>query len=567
MSVTDKAPRRLGISQLLEPDHPLTLPHFQRSYAWKEKRQVQEYWDDLKSALDGQGGPLDYFMGLVVIDSDRRIHDGQQRLATTLIFVQELYATAKALAKNDPQHDPDLFDELNAIVAPLNSPTKPVLEISGTDQAALLNRVGIAAALPESTLRLHAARRKLRELLDEELAPLGTNARLGRILEWAQLLKETAYVVELGVPPQVANSIFETMNTRGVRLSNGDLVKSFLLARAAKNINTAQQLWGQIITALADSSGAYEDSLDDFLYHYCGSRYARTSKEQLFRVFSEHTKGAAPLDVLEELRAGAELYAGLIDPFGAPALKDYGDEAKYAIQFLNGAKLRQLRYLLLAVLSSYGAGAASAKKRRDMQETLIVKVSEWSIRGLVDGRTGGQSAQSLYVSAASAIRKGEAKTIADVRKLFTDKRMFIESGPDFEVAFRAQRFDNQQAKAVLYELERAELGKSAALGLREELTLEHVLPQSPDTGTWTQFTADERALYARRLGNMLLLAQPFNSSLGNLEWPDKKKAIAAVKDSQTPFTVAALRFRQWSKNTIDRRTVDLASAAADHWPS
>lgn len=291
-----KDPRRLGISQLLEPDHPLKIPHFQRSYAWKTKH-VKEFWDDLKAALDASGGPVDYFMGLVVIDADRRIQDGQQRLATTLIFVQELYATAKALA-NDPQHDTNLFDELNAIVAPLNSPARPVLEISPTDQTALLNRVGIAATLPESTVRLQAARDHLRKLLDDELAPLGTNARLGRILEWAELLKETAYVVELEVPPQVAHSIFETMNTRGVQLSNGDLVKSFLLARS-KNIRTAQQLWSQVITALADSSGAYESNLDDFLYHYCGSRYARTSKEQLFSVFSDHTRNTAPLDVLE----------------------------------------------------------------------------------------------------------------------------------------------------------------------------------------------------------------------------------------------------------------------------
>src|SRR5439155_18300884 len=136
-------------------------------------------------------------------------------------------------------------------------------------------------------------------------------------------------------------------------------------------------------------------------------------------------------------------------------------------------------------------------------------------------RTGGQSAQSLYILAAGAIRKRQAKTIADVRKLFTDKRMFIESDPDFKVAFGAQRFDNQQAKAILYELERAALGTSAALGLKDELTLEHVLPQSPDPGTWTRFTVDERAIYARRLGNMLLLAQPFNCSLGNPEWSDK----------------------------------------------
>jgi Protein of unknown function DUF262 len=308
-------PRRLGISQLLEPDHPLTLPHFQRSYAWREKREVQEFWDDLKSAADASGGPIDYFMGLVIIDGDRRIHDGQQRLATTLIFAQELYAIAKTLAQ-DRSHDSDLFDELNALVAPLNSPASPVLEISASDQGALLGRVGIAA-LPESTIRLHAARRKLRALLDGELASLGTNAQLGRILEWARLLKEKAYVIELEVPSQVAHSIFETMNTRGIQLSNGDLVKSYLLARA-RNINAAQQVWAQVTGALADGSGAYEDNLDDFLYHYCGSRYARTSKEQLFRVFREHTAGAAPLDVLEQLRPAPSCTRDSLTPSARP---------------------------------------------------------------------------------------------------------------------------------------------------------------------------------------------------------------------------------------------------------
>ncbi len=557
-------PRRLGISQLLEPDHPLTLPHFQRSYAWNQKSQVQEYWDDLKSAMDTSDGPIDYFMGLIVIDADRRIQDGQQRLATTLIFVQELYAKAKKLVADDPSHDPDLFDDLNSIVAPLNSPTRPVLEISLTDQEALLNRVGIAAALPESTRRLRDARAMLNGLLDEDLTSLGTNARLERILEWAKLLKERAYVVELEVPPQVAHSIFETMNTRGVRLSNSDLVKSFLLARA-KNIRAAQQLWGQIIDALADKSGAYEANLDDFLYHYTGSRYARTSKEQLFRIFSEHTRSAAAIDVLEELRVGAEQYAGLIDPFGAPALKAFADDAKFAIQFLNGAKLRQLRYLLLAVLTDYAAEATSEKRRRRRQEELIVKVTSWSIRGLVDGRTGGQSAQSLYIAAARAIRDGHAKTANAVRQRFTEKSMFIEGDADFKRAFKAQRFDNVQVKAVLYELERETLGSSAALALKEELTLEHVLPRRPAPGTWAHFSEDERPIYAQRLGNILLLAQPFNSSLGNLEWPDKKSRIAAESGSQTPLTLEAIRSRRWTKTAIERRTNRLADLAAAHW--
>src|SRR6188768_2405762 len=96
-------------------------------------------------------------MGLIVVDEDRRIQDGQQRLATTLIFVQELYATAKALVA-DPQHNPDLFDDVNQILSRLGSANKPGLEISASDQAALLKRVGIIGTLPESTRRLEAAR-------------------------------------------------------------------------------------------------------------------------------------------------------------------------------------------------------------------------------------------------------------------------------------------------------------------------------------------------------------------------------------------------------------------------
>ena len=556
-------PLEARISRLLNPDHPLKTPHFQRSYAWEDK-QVDEYWDDLKAALDADNGPLEYFMGLIVVDANRRIQDGQQRLATTLIFVQELYATAKSLA-GDPQHNAGLFDDVNQILGRLGSANKPGLEISASDQAALLKRVGIVGTLPESTRRLEAARVNLTGKLAADLGSLSTNAQLARILEWAALLDERAYVVELEVLPQVAHSIFETLNTRGVRLSNGDLVKSFLLARA-KNLNLAQNLWRQIIDALKDGAGDYENNLDDFLYHFTGSRYARVSKEQLFKVYSQEAKSMAPLDALEELRVSAELYAGLIDPFAAPALTKYSDEAKYAIQFLNGVKLRQLRYILLAVLRDYPVGTDGSTSRRKAQEELILKIAAWSIRGLVDGRTGGQSAQSLYVFAAAAIREGKAKTIAHVRKLFTEKRLFIESSPNFRAAFERQRFDNQQAKSILYELERSRLGANAAIGLKDALTLEHVLPQNPKRGTWKAFTADERALYATRLGNYLLLAQPFNSSLGNAEWPKKQQRIAAEAVSQTLLTVAALSIVNWNKAAINRRQKELANAAARHWP-
>lgn len=555
-------PQRVALIELLDPNHPLKLPVFQRSFAWGEK-EIGDYWRDQVAALDVKSGPVDYFMGLVVVDQDRRIQDGQQRLATTLIFVQELWQLAREITKTETTYQDSLFNDLAAVLAPLNS-SKPVLEISEADQMALLQKAGIAATLPESARRLVFAREQLRKALEDDLGIRQVNAKLSRLLSWAQFLESHAYVVELEVPAQVAHTIFETLNTRGVRLSNGDLVKSYLLARAS-NISTAQNLWASIIESLEDDDGDYEANLEDFLYHYYGSMYGKgVSIEKLFEKFTEMVENEDPIDVLENLKDSAALYAGLIAPLTAPSVAQHTEDARHAIHFINGMTFRQLRFLLLAVLRDYQAGLSDAA-RRQQQSELVEKIAAWSIRSLVTGRVGGQTAQSVYVSAAKAIRDGQATTVNDVRKLFLAKKLFIRTNQSFVDALKQWRVADAQARAILTELERVELGTSAALQLKGGLTLEHVLPKNPKAGTWKQFTTDDRVIYPYRLGNYLLLAQPFNSTLGNLEWPDKRTKIDAVKGSQTPLTVAALAYPSWGKTTIKARDKLLGGKAAAHW--
>ena len=350
-------------------------------------------------------------------------------------------------------------------------------------------------------------------MLEDDTAAKQSNAKLARLASWAVHLEDYAYVVELQVPRQMAHKIFETLNTRGLRLSNGDLVKSYLLA-GARNHAAAEHVWGQVITALSDKNGSYEATLDDSLYHYYGSRYDKVvRKEPLFGAFVKRVKNEDPLDVLEDLRVSAELYAGLVHPFDAPALASHSDDAKYSVQFMNGIRFRQLRFLLLAVLRDFPDGVSNAKDRRELQSDLVRRVASWSIRGLVTGRVGGQTAQSVYVLGAKAMREGTAKDWKHVRKLFLNKQLFVTTRRAFEREFVTWRFDTAQGRALLVELERAELGTKAAMKLKGDLTLEHVLPRRPRAGTWGAFTGADRTVYPHRVGNFLLLAQPFNSSL------------------------------------------------------
>ncbi len=142
--------------------------------------------------------------------------------------------------------------------------------------------------------------------------------RLRRLRNWAEFLRANAYVVQLTVPPRDAHNIFETSNTRGVRLSNGDLVKSHLIARTdAADTAAAVARWAEITTALKDSRGAYEADLESFLLHYYGSRYGHTIKRELFTDFREQVAGEDTLTILDELHENAVLYRALVDPAAA----------------------------------------------------------------------------------------------------------------------------------------------------------------------------------------------------------------------------------------------------------
>jgi hypothetical protein len=67
----------------------LRVPPNQREYSWKDKH-VKALFDDLKNIITAKG--KEYFLGTIVVsyedgDSRPRVVDGQQRLATTLMFI------------------------------------------------------------------------------------------------------------------------------------------------------------------------------------------------------------------------------------------------------------------------------------------------------------------------------------------------------------------------------------------------------------------------------------------------------------------------------------------------
>lgn len=558
-------PARKGILELLDHGSTLKTPAFQRSFAWGDE-QVIDYWDDLKRAIDHEGGSADYFLGLVVVDEDGQIQDGQQRLATTLLLAAEIYHAAEAV-KALGEHTTSLAAEVAAFVSPaLRRGPKAPLNLGLQDQSALLERTGIRVKSLESVKRLDTARERLKKLVAEEIGTLTKpDERLRRLRKWGDFLRTKAYVVLLQVPPRDAHNIFETLNTRGVRLSNGDLVKSHLIARS-DDTPAAVKKWGDITGALQDEKGNYESDLESFLLHYYGSKYGKTVKRDLFADYRPHIADKDPITALEELHESAVLYHALADPEGTAAFwLTLGPGTREAIQLINGLGLKQLRYLLLSILRDFGS-KQSTSSRRKTQAQAVLKIVAWSVRGLVHLMTGGGDAEKTYIDAAAGIRDGSLDTVTKLREFFVKKNMLVLDDDLFKDAFSKFAFDSRtshtRARAILYALEYHQTAARSALTPRDTLTVEHVLPLNPEDKQWAGFDDDARAVYAHRLGNLLLIDGPSgaNSKLGNKEWPDKRNLIRTW-GPQTPLTQSALKKQAWTKEVINARHEALATLA------
>jgi hypothetical protein len=102
-------------------------------------------------------------------------------------------------AKQAGDHDATLArDALAKIASALETIPSAPLVVNPADQDVLLNRTGIRTDIPQSAKRLAAARKQLCEQLADDLdGRTMPNSRLARLQQWANFLRNHAYVVVL----------------------------------------------------------------------------------------------------------------------------------------------------------------------------------------------------------------------------------------------------------------------------------------------------------------------------------------------------------------------------------
>ncbi|MEK6749512.1 MAG: DUF262 domain-containing protein, partial [Pseudomonadota bacterium] len=268
------------IVQYFDGEKQSIIPLFQRPYTWN-KRNWQSLWDDIMSYYEDEDLASSHFMGAVVSIPAKTVPvgvtkhlviDGQQRLTTIAIVLCALRDSCDERKSDQIQdylvnrHYDNSEDHLKLL------PTQ-------SDRAAYLS---IVNRRPENHVSKHLIincyeyfKKAIAEK-DENEQPIDP----GRILDIVKSLLQVV-MINLGEADD-PYLIFESLNFKGEPLSQGDLVRNYILMRFRYSLGEGgeqERIYREIWHPMESRLG---EAFEDFLWHYAIKDGANVKKPKVY---------------------------------------------------------------------------------------------------------------------------------------------------------------------------------------------------------------------------------------------------------------------------------------------
>jgi uncharacterized protein with ParB-like and HNH nuclease domain len=553
-----------GIGSLFKAGR-LNVPVNQREYSWEEK-QVTDLFQDFSNAIRKR--QTTYFLGTIVVSRGKRnvpeVVDGQQRLATTTIL---LAAIRDYFSKKNAMMQQSIDNDFLVTIDREQEERLPKLSLNVDDNEYFKNRI---VALPESKERMSVQKSKeshkrisfaahKAEDLVQNLVKGQNEKNTKEILkEWLDFIEKKATIILLTVPDEMnAFMMFETLNDRGLKTSQADLVKNYLFREADDRLSEAQQKWSKMISTL--ETVGEEDIVMTYLRHLVITLYGPTREKEIFTKIQHQVSGRAQtLALMEKLADYADSYAAVINS-DHPKWNAYSNHAREAISVFKELKVQQIRPLMLAVAQHF---------KPEEAEIAFRSFICWTVRFLIAGGMRGGQLEDAYGSKANEVDKGN---IRNTKELLTALQNVIPTDTEFQTAFSTARVSQHNlARYYLRAIEahlREETDQPELMPVRDTviLNLEHILPQEPGDH-WPHIDSETSDAYTKRIGNMTLIKTKTNADFGNAPFQTKRAEFQRSRIIITQRIYKSTdRQTKWGPNEINERQKELAKLAVKTW--
>ena len=545
----------LGLGSVLKQYH-LTVPALQREYAWEQKH-VETLFKDFARAIRERKS---YFLGTVVtipMGGDiLEVVDGQQRLATTAILLSAIRDFIEPTVPMLAQYiDGEILSGIDTTVLARVPRLKLSLDDNEYFRARLTREGNVPATRLPSHELLNGTFEEARKWVASIVARWDPKDHGDTLNEWVNFIVSKAFVILVRVPnPSDAYRMFETLNDRGKRTSQSDLVKVYLFGRAGPRQPEVQQRWSYLRGALVSLSDD-EDLTIPFLRHALTAIRGFVREADVFEAVQNHAQSEQQVVTFAgQLEDLANVYVA-IHTTDHDRWNTYTDAARRALEVINLFGIATMRPLLLAIAHRFDA------KEGDLAFRFLVSLS---VRLMIAGGTRTSTAEEGLADAAHKLFRGNINSTDELKE---HVKNITPSDVRFQQIFEtAAVYSHKHARYYLRSLEMTAKGEPHPWLIpnddRNAINLEHVLPQKP-LDNWPNFSPELAKLFYPRIGNLALLRVSDNATLRSDPFSIKKPVLA-----KTPYllTQQIAAEDEWTVEEITKRQKGLAAIALKTWP-
>ena len=605
-------PYTRSILELFDGKKRFLVPLYQRQYAWNVKPQLNLLWEDVERSIDrlmtDRASLTPHFMGAMVIAQIKtfgkqvqafEVIDGQQRLTTFQLLLSAIrdVATVAGSKYADEAEKYLLNDGIMENAGTERFKLWPSLTdrrsfVAIVDCAADLDAIG-PRPVDEDGLVRHsvAAHAYFKEVVTKHVMHDGTFDEY-RFETLFEALKDGLAVVSIelegGDDPQ---TIFETLNSRRLDLTPGDLMRNFIFQRAKGLGQTGdgslvvdklyekhwlpldRLFWSEIDSRGRQSRKRLDWMLTDHLAMQIGDL---VSVESLFENYRRWILDATPFPTvaaeLESITATALVEKRLFEKKRGDPLGDFG-------RFANAFDVSTAMPLVIYLATEAQVGDR-LRLGLNVLESFILRrdICALNIKNY----------NKLFVGLIARLRAAQGCKVDALIADLSGRASEIDRWPDNH-EWRQGWIGRDQYKAsrqprLRYLLEAIEMQKRSALSedieIKSELTVEHIMPQvwekhwpipgfdhlnDEDQDPEHIARTAERHATINKLGNLTLLTHSLNATLSNGHFSVKMPAVRAHASLALNRELNA--YNHWNEQTIAERADALFQVACKIWIS
>lgn len=583
---TEIEAKEVTVAKLFSPDFIFKIPIYQRPLSW-EKDNFDQLFEDVQDALISK--EKQYFLGSIILQEHEHdknrfyIVDGQQRISSLAILMAVIRDSTKnpKLKKNLASYLYQEEDEFKSIPAEMRIMPwqdlkdmfkKYIYEPEGTKKFTddFEQKLIKYNDTQDPKYHLYEAINIFSGKLEEKLL----DSKL--MEEFVKYLLNNVYLVYIKTTSFAsAFRLFNVLNTRGLPLNTSDLLKSENIGEIKDESLRLQyaNIWREIENKLG------REQLENIIAFI---RTIKIKEKARLSIYEEYRKLIFEKNILKKGKDFIDHLKDISDIYSDKII-----EAEISLDASKNNEYKNIVALLRRFIPFFDwipPLIAFYRKFRSDRHLLefVLKLEKKTILEWIAGFSPTERITSLNKIIKLIEVENDPQKVID-RLLFYKGEEILPGRPSRSIDYNnknqlevllTERLNDSQfysiyggklAKYILLRIDLNNWELENFPGYPGTITVEHILPQSPDKESeWVNiFSEEDREEWTNKLGNLVLLSGIKNSRAQNYNF--KKKKDVYFKDKSTAFKITQNleKAEKWTMTELQERHEDIIKVAKE----